>query len=115
MTKFAIVENGIVQNLAVADVALASNWMPATDSVDIGDLWDGHQFSKPAADYDAQWLLVRAKRNAMLISSDWTQLPDAPVDAQAWAVFRQGLRDVTNQSDPFEIVWPSAPVEQGVS
>lgn len=109
MTKFAIVENGVVQNLAIADEALADNWLAADDSVAIGDLWDGHQFSKPVPDYDAQWLLIRAQRNSLLLSCDWTQLPDAPVDAQAWAVFRQGLRDVTNQSDPFEIVWPTPP------
>jgi len=54
-------------------------------------------------------LFIRAKRNSMLILSDWTQLPDAPVDAEAWSVYRQDLRDVTNQSDPFEILWPSLP------
>ena len=108
MNKFAIVENGIVQNLAIADVALASNWLSANDSVDIGDLWDGHQFSKPLPDYDAQWLLIRAQRNSLLIGCDWTQVADAPVDAAAWAVYRQALRDITTQADPFSIVWPEA-------
>jgi hypothetical protein len=109
MNKFAIVKNGVVENLAVADVALENNWVAADDTVAIGDLWDGHEFSKPELDYEAQWLLIRARRNSMLILSDWTQLPDAPVDAEAWSVYRQDLRDVTNQSDPFEILWPSLP------
>jgi hypothetical protein len=63
----------------------------------------------PAPDYDAQWATVRAERNARLAASDWTQLPDAPVDAAAWATYRQALRDVTQQPDPFNIVWPAEP------
>jgi len=60
----------------------------------------------------AQWSTVRADRNQRLASCDWTQLPDSPlsVDQKAqWASYRQALRDVTQQSDPFAIVWPTAP------
>ena len=57
----------------------------------------------------AQWESVRALRNTKLENCDWTQLPDAPVDATAWATYRQELRDITNQPDPFAIVWPTAP------
>ena len=58
---------------------------------------------------DAQWGKVRAERNVKLSECDWTQLQDAPVDAAAWATYRQALRDITLQSDPFAITWPSAP------
>jgi len=43
-----------------------------------------------------------------LANCDWTQLPDVPVDADAWSVYRQALRDVTTQADPFAIVWPES-------
>lgn len=56
-----------------------------------------------------QWDRIRAERNKKLADCDWTQLPDAPVDAAAWATYRQELRDITNQPDPFAIVWPTAP------
>jgi len=56
-----------------------------------------------------QWTVVREERNAKLAASDWTQLSDAPVDDLAWAVYRQALRDITQQADPFLIVWPIAP------
>jgi hypothetical protein len=56
-----------------------------------------------------QWAAIREERNARLASSDWTQLADAPVDDLAWAVYRQALRDITLQADPFGIVWPVAP------
>lgn len=56
-----------------------------------------------------QWANVRSERNVKLAACDWTQLPDAPVDAAAWSVYRQALRDITTQSDPFNIVWPQEP------
>lgn len=57
----------------------------------------------------SQWDSVRTERNRKLADCDWTQLPDAPVDAAAWAEYRQELRDITAQTDPFAIVWPTAP------
>jgi len=62
-----------------------------------------------AAKVGAQWNVIRAERNKLLVASDWTQLPDAPVDAAAWATYRQALRDVTTQANPFAIVWPESP------
>jgi len=56
-----------------------------------------------------RWAHIRMQRNALLISSDWTQLLDAPVDVTAWADYRQALRDITNQADPFDIEWPVEP------
>lgn len=53
---------------------------------------------------------VRARRNSLLIESDWTQLKDAPVDQLAWATYRQALRDVTSQKGfPANVVWPDKP------
>lgn len=62
-----------------------------------------------AATVGAQWTVVRAERNKLLADCDWTQLPDASADAAAWAVYRQALRDITDQSDPFNIQWPTTP------
>jgi len=61
---------------------------------------------------DNQWSSVRNQRNAKLAACDWTQLPDAPlsnVETQQWATYRQSLRDITAQPDPFNITWPTAP------
>lgn len=62
-----------------------------------------------AATVGAQWTVIRAERNMLLADCDWTQLPDASADAAAWAVYRQALRDITDQSDPFNIQWPTTP------
>lgn len=59
---------------------------------------------------EMQWDIVRADRNKRLQACDWTQLSDIPADTKAlWEPYRQALRDVANQSDPFNIVWPTPP------
>lgn len=59
---------------------------------------------------ETQWEAVRMRRNALLAQSDWTQLPDVPLATkEAWATYRQALRDITEQPDPFDIVWPTPP------
>lgn len=56
------------------------------------------------------WRAIKNERNLLLEASDWTQLPDVPLDTkEAWADYRQELRDITNQPDPFNIVWPIPP------
>jgi hypothetical protein len=55
------------------------------------------------------WDIVRGKRNRLLRQSDYSQLPDYPGDSEAWAKYRQELRDITTQKDPNEIVWPTKP------
>ena len=53
---------------------------------------------------------VRTDRNTRLAACDWTQLPDAPVDRDVWATYRQDLRDVSSQPGfPWNVVWPSEP------
>lgn len=56
------------------------------------------------------WGRIRAWRNTELALTDWTQLADAPVDAKAWAVYRQELRDITDAPTPQDIVFPTQPL-----
>lgn len=59
---------------------------------------------------ESQWVVVRADRNQRLASSDWTQLADIPQTTKnLWEPYRQALRDVTLQPDPFNITWPTPP------
>lgn len=53
---------------------------------------------------------LRVQRNKLLSESDWTQLPDAQVNAAAWVTYRQALRDLpANTADPANPVWPAKP------
>ena len=59
---------------------------------------------------EEMWRIVRLDRDVLLKASDWTQMPDVQLpNKPAWAIYRQALRDITNQSDPFNITWPTAP------
>jgi hypothetical protein len=52
-----------------------------------------------------------AKRQRLLIRSDWTQMPDVQLQNKTeWATYRQELRDITDQPGyPFNVVWPTPP------
>ena len=107
--KYAIIENGVVSNIAVADAPLADNWI-ASDSAQIGDEYNNGQFLTPPPDTEAAAKIVRAQRNILLSESDWTQVADAPVDQAAWATYRQALRDIPSQVGfPLDVVWPKKP------
>jgi hypothetical protein len=55
---------------------------------------------------------VRSIRDNRLMYTDWTQVADAPVDKEAWAVYRQALRDVTQQEGfPMRVEWPVPPTQ----
>jgi len=64
----------------------------------------------PDATDEQKWEQIRLWRNIQLVSSDWTQLEDAAADKQAWAVYRQMLRDLPNLfSSPNDVTIPSRP------
>jgi hypothetical protein len=64
-------------------------------------------------DVDLAWSLVRRDRDQLLNVSDWrvTRAVETNVPMSGeWIAYRQALREVTNQSDPTNIVWPVAPI-----
>jgi hypothetical protein len=84
---------------------------------------NGKRIMPPDAEHSLPWLAepeppaaeelaaaARARRDALLAASDWTQLQDSPLsDAAraAWATYRQALRDITDQPGfPQESAWP---------
>lgn len=73
-------------------------------------VWDGSAWRE-----DAAKLLetARRERNARLAACDWTQLGDAPLNPQrknAWAVYRQALRDFPSGWTKGKL-WPEPPKE----
>jgi hypothetical protein len=110
--RYLIIEDGIVTNAAVADEPLGDNWVQS-DTGNIGDLYDGETFTAPPTpqeEIDAEWKALRSRRAVLLSNCDWTQLADAPVDAEEWATYRQELRDLpANTTDPFNPAWPDTP------
>jgi hypothetical protein len=57
-----------------------------------------------------KWFEIREIRNELLSECDWTQLSDIPTETKTeWTEYRQLLRNVTTQSNPFSIIWPAKP------
>tara|TARA_R110000868_G_scaffold409392_1_gene694782 strand:- start:90 stop:593 length:504 start_codon:yes stop_codon:yes gene_type:complete len=59
-----------------------------------------------------QWTAIRSDRDTRLKETDWVSIRAAdtatPMSAE-WAAYRQALRDITTQTDPFSITWPTKP------
>lgn len=59
---------------------------------------------------DWVWERLRLRRDSLLAQSDFRMVTDAPWDTAPWAVYRQSLRDLPdNTSDPRLAVWPVQP------
>ena len=58
-----------------------------------------------------KWAEIREHRTELLKECDWTVLSDTPLSSslENWKIYRQELRDVTSQENPFNILWPNQP------
>lgn len=78
--------------------------------------WDGNQWiitEKTSEEIqiiiDNQWHTVRSNRNIMLAQTDWMVIRSIETGtplANSVSLYRQSLRDITLQEDPFNIQWP---------
>lgn len=77
----------------------------------VGMVWNAEkEYWEDGRTEEQVWSAVRTERDRRLQETDWTQLPDVPLETkEAWAVYRQVLRDITEQPDPFNIQWPVPP------
>jgi len=75
--------------------------------------WNGSSW-----EWDLESLMpqVRSVRNAMLVRSDWTQMPDSPLsedDKLDWQIYREELRSLSfvqdNISNVKDVDWPAEP------
>ena len=55
-----------------------------------------------------KWVDVRYLRDLKLQATDWRASSDLTL-SDDWKTYRQALRDITTQSDPFNITWPTMP------
>lgn len=64
----------------------------------------------PDATNEQKWEQIKLWRNAELARTDWTQVIDSPVDKEAWATYRQALRDLPAQGgNAEEAEFPNVP------
>ena len=75
-------------------------------------VWD--DTAKDKRILDQKWADIRTERNKLLTESDWVVVkakeehPNASIPSD-WVDYRTELRDITKQSDPDDITWPTKP------
>jgi hypothetical protein len=120
MTDDALAEWGVmpVNPVARPNVDHTKNITEGQPQFVNGKWWQSWSVSNASADEvkrrsDERAESVRSERNGLIAACDWTQLDDTPMtntQKQAWAVYRQALRDVTLQPGfPWSVEWPGLP------
>ena len=116
----ALIQDGKIIQLSEEEFEVhpSYTWVDnVPENVRTGWNYDGTNFSDPDTRTNEQKFTdalnyLRKFRDNLLAQSDWTQFQDSPITGSAltdWQTYRQGLRDVTTQSDPYNIVWPTKP------
>jgi hypothetical protein len=123
MQHHGLIQDGIVQEvitIAPGEAPLAARYHPdilarmVPVGAEVAPGWVALEAGGFAAPPTGPSLAeIRARRDAALAGSDWTQLPDAPLSAEAraaWAAYRAALRALPGQPGfPEKITWPEAP------
>ena len=74
----------------------------------------GQDDTRDARILAGKWADIRTERNRLLTESDWVVVkakeehPNASIPSD-WVDYRTELRDITKQSDPDDITWPTKP------
>lgn len=84
-------------------------WIKKPEKPSIHHKWDNYTW---VLDLEAIHLSIRAKRNALLSTSDWTVLPDSPLSEEEktkWIKYRKELRElnIEEYTSYEEVTWPT--------
>ena len=121
-----IISDSLLESFNIYQVEVRNSGYDNDDSKDVTEITPTlsgsvyiQTYSVTDADTDTinkrkeiKWSEIRSTRNTLLTESDWTQFQDSPITGSVlidWQTYRQSLRDVTNQSDPYNISWPNKP------
>lgn len=80
--RYAIIENGAVVNVAVAESALDANWIES-ETAAIGDLWDGQVFTSPQPDVAVPAEITPRQARLALLGAGLLSSVDAALDGLA--------------------------------
>lgn len=109
-----LAENGVVELVKTLSYTSPTQKLVSVEPyIDSGKVYnvkvESTTTDEQAALTNTQWQLVRTERNVLLERTDWRAGSDLTISDE-WKTYRQALRDVPTQSDPFNITWPTEPV-----
>ena len=121
-----IIADSLLESFNIYQVEIKSSGYDSDDSKDVTEVTPTLSGSVYVQTYEItdadtetinkrreiKWSEVRSNRDSLLSECDWTQFNDSPISGSTltdWQTYRQSLRDITNQSDPYDITWPNIP------
>ncbi len=117
------IDEGVGDQYSLAQSHYFPDGLYTDDGVPRYKLQDGVPTERTRAELDADRVPIRsararANRDKLLADTDWTQTLDAPVSAESKAAlraYRQELRDLPQNEDWPECIWPELPeIEKAV-
>ena len=111
-------DEALVHNIKWSDSKVSAVTGQDIDGEDITiqTHFSGDDTAKTARLLAEQWTQIRAERNRLLTSTDWTQASDTALTSAkvtAWATYRTSLRDLpsdqSSETTYADITWPSQP------
>lgn len=108
-----ISDNNVVELVESLSITLPDQKLTKVDAyVDSGKAYsvkvETCTDEEKAANIANQWSGIRNERDSKLVDTDWRASSDLTM-SDAWKNYRQALRDVPTQSDPYNITWPTEP------
>mgnify|MGYP003142838415 FL=1 len=108
-----IADNNLVELVETLSFTLPTQKMSSVEPyLDNGKAYNVKVESTTAEEQTAltnsQWESIRDQRDNLLKQTDWRASSDLTLSDE-WKTYRQSLRDITTQSDPYNITWPIIP------
>lgn len=103
--KYAIIENDIVVNIALAESPLAANWIPGT-LAKIGDTWDGEEFVTPVVPDPVPESVTRRQAKVALLQAGLLDDVEAGIEAIADPTTKRIAKLDWSEAQEFRRDWP---------
>ena len=103
--KYAIIENGIVVNIAVANAPLDSNWVDGTGA-QIGDEYVGGKFVRPAIIVPVPESVTRRQAKVSLLQAGLLDEVEAGIEAITDEMTRRIARIEWDSAQEVRRDWP---------
>ena len=103
--KYAIIENGVVANIAVANAPLAANWVDGTGA-QIGDEYVGGEFVRPEVIDPVPEPVTRRQAKVALLQAGLLDEVEAGIEAITDTITKRIAKLDWSEAQEFRRDWP---------
>ena len=120
MNRYAIIENNLAINIAIADpeFAFSQGWVACNDEVNIGwEYVDGNFYPSPSPTSEQIQAQNKQQASTLLLETDWVELPSVSdinnipylLNKAEFIDYRIALRVIVVNPSEVDIEFPSIP------